>query len=92
LTACFSDLGVRDAATHRQKDGNGRHSEIRDFRLSVSHLFSFSPKPFSLKLFGSSHRIEAGEIAQLLSSNGVGKQIPAALPVRSLAEDTRREK
>jgi hypothetical protein len=90
LTACFSELGVRHAATSRQKDGNG--TTQRNPRFFDQRHLSFSPKPLSLKLFASSRRIDAGEIAQLLSSNGVGKQIPAALPVRSLAEDTRREK
>jgi hypothetical protein len=89
LTACFSELGVRRAATCGRKGGNGTTAKSVIFRPASSF---FSPKPFSLKLFGSSRRIDDGEIAQLLSSNGVGKQIPAALPVRSLAEDTRREK
>jgi hypothetical protein len=89
LTACFSEFGVRRPATG-QKDGNIATQRNCDFSASVIHLFRL--KSFSLKLFGSSRRIGAGEIAELLSSNGVGNQIPAALPVRSLAEDTRREK
>jgi hypothetical protein len=89
LTACFSEFGVRRPATG-QKDGNIATQRNCDFSASVIHLFRL--KSFSLKLFGSSRRIDAGEIAELLSSNGVGNQIPAALPVRSLAEDTRRDK
>jgi hypothetical protein len=50
----------RGHGEHRgQKDGNGMTQPSCDVRRSVIHLFQ--RKPFSLKLFESSGRIDAGE-------------------------------
>jgi hypothetical protein len=74
----------------REKDGDDAAQRNCDF-WPTSSIFSPSPNfSPSLKLFGNSRRIDAGGMAELLSSDGVGKQISGAM--FALAEDINRDK